>query len=199
MRIIAAQDTFIDLGETRAYLRELKEGIILFGENSFNPNDKRWRIQDISDMTKELPMTLIGTIDDETVAIVQQGKISLRHPVHFCGDHFQSQGNEPLSDVSYDPTRKVYAIVRICAAAPVPYKMSGKADLLLIPTGGIAWEDRLDEILESHNSSLKKNGCIVQAEHHGGSLFIYSLKEKEMVGTRIKTENDKYEYIAHEI
>lgn len=201
MRVIAAGDLYWNFERTKRYLSELGEGIVLFAEGSLSEDkhdQQDWTIEDIAQYTNSFPMTIIGERAGR-IHIVKNGLIT---PAQFAGgprhpDRQYLQADQ-LNNVSYEPGRKVLALSRICADAPTPYGGSGKADLLLIASGGIDWENTLDEVLEGHARSLKPNALIVQCDQHRGNRFIYSLEDKRMVGKEITGEQgDKY--IVHNI
>ena len=105
---------------------------------------------------------------------------------------------DQLNDVSYESKRKVLALCRICADVPTPYSGRGRADLLLIASGGIDWENRLDEILEAHERKLKPDALIVQCDHSKGNKFIYSLRHKNKVGKKVM-DKQRHGYIVYNI
>ena len=199
MRVIAAGDTYLKFERNKRYLLELGEGIILFAEGSFDSGGSLdWTLEDLAECTRDFPMTLIGE-KDERIYIVKRGIIT---PAQFADtiSHTEQEYGEvdKLKDVSYEDGRRVLALSRVCAYAPQPYEGNGKADLLLIASAGIDWEDRLDEVLEVHERSLKPNALIMQCDHHQGNRFIYSLRDRRMVGDEVIGEQGD-RYIVHNI
>ncbi len=200
MRLVAAGDLYWSFERTQRYLSELREGIVLFAEGSLSSekHDRQdWTIADIARHTRDFPMTIIGERNNR-IHIIKNGLVTR---AQLTGEEYldeQYREADQLHDVSYIPGREVLALSRICADAPTPYEGSGRADVLLIASGGVDWERRLEEVIEAHARSLKPNALIVQCDHHTGNRFIYSLRARRKVGKEITGEQgDKY--IVHEI
>ena len=202
MRLIAGGDTYSKFEKTKEYLSELGEGIVLFAEGSFRSDDRDWTLDQLAEYTRDLPMTIIGE-KNARIHIVKEGIIT---PAQFYSEWGIPQSSESpyreadhLHDVSYKPGRPIMALSRICADAPTSHEGEGKADLLLIATCALDWEEEgIDVILEAHERNLKPDAFIVQSDYHQPNKFIYSVKDKKMVGEEV-THKQGDTYIVHEI
>jgi len=204
MRIIAAGDTYREFERTKKYLSELGEGIVLFAESSFDTEKGLdWSVEDLAQYARDFPMTIVGEKDERIhtlkKGIIAPAQITLTQLCFPNPDQeAQCRRADMLNNVSYDPNKKVMALSRICASADIPYKGSGKADLLLIASGGIDWKERIEELIYAHKRTLKPNALIVQCDQHEGDKFIYSLSDGKMVGTKM-TGQQGDEYIVHNL
>ncbi len=200
LKIVAAGYPYCQFEKTLNYLQQIGEGVVLFGEDSFaQDRDNDWTIEQFAQQTKDMPMTIVGEKDGR-IYIVNSGTITPAQRDYSSTEEEWEQYStlDKRYDVSYDTHRKLRAITRICADGSRPYQGKGRADLLLIATAGIDWEERLDELVEAHEKALTKNALIVKSGTHHEQRFIFSLKERAMVGER-KEVGQKDWYMVYEM
>jgi hypothetical protein len=193
MKIVAAGNTYSDFENTLKYLFEIKEGIILFSEGSFDPAEGlNWTLNDLAKHTKDLPMTLVGEKENQ-IRIVKNG-LSFRAQLNsLMEEEFWCKRTDILYDVSYKSEKKILAFSRICADGITPYSGKDLADLLLISSGGMDWKEDINSLLKSHKDSLEPNSLIVQSDIHMGNEFIYSMEKERFVGKeKVNFLGDKY-------
>lgn len=172
---------------------EFCEGVIVLPEGSFDglsdrvyTGRKHWSLELIQDITRELAITVIGQRKNDSL-IVKNGNIlsAQRKGIENC--MLRVERDTPY-DVSPISSSTVYAICRVCAFGSVPYTGSQKPRLLCISSGGIDWSDEDDAggipaLLKAHRNHLIDDAYIVQADHHRGRKFIYSVADKKIVSS----------------
>lgn len=176
MKITAVPHTHPYLEETIKLLDRIGEGIILFGECSFEFSrwgvHMDWGIEELAHYTHGRPLSLVGTAH-HMIYILKAGCVTCEKDT---GGRYA---------VSYDPARDISALIRICAFGDEPCRDGERAQLLLIPSAGAHWERSIDSLLAVHKPLLRPDAHIVSSELMGDS-FIYSIAEQHMVGEAIK-------------
>lgn len=201
MKIIAGVDTSIDFESTKKFLDTIDEGIVVFPEGSFDKaKGLGWTIKDLQEYTQNKAMTLIGSANDRDY-IIRNGNIEKAQwgPLIKLTDEDWWEKSNKIYEIGYETQNKVDAILRICADGETPYEKNGKADILIVSSGGVDWKNDIEHIKEIHKNSLKEDGLIVQSDQHLGTKFIYSLKENDFVGEEHFFEDNKDDkYVLYE-
>jgi len=180
-------------------LDAIGEGIVLFGENSFDSGkgEDYENIGWLADYSAGKNITLIGE-RNKRIIILRNGKIIPAQFSSNAGGGIDFEDYDKMHDVSYKRDRKVNALSRICADGNKRYFGNGKTDLLLISNGDNDWKDRIQELASIHKPYMNADGFIIMSNQHLGDNFIYSLNRKKLVGEKkqVKIGSEEYHFTA---
>ena len=201
MKSVATKSILKSFSEIKNFASYIEEGVILLPETSFDSQMLGNNLEELIEYTSDYPVTIIGEKDSQ-VDIIKKGKIISAQVKSNPFNNALYKKTNRLYNISYDSKIKVRALIRICSDAIKPYKGKEKADLLLIPSCGINWEEGIEALLKVHQKSLKSDALIIHSGAYVklapelGNQFIYSLKHKSFVGIK-KEISQKHSYIIY--
>jgi len=201
MKFVATKSILKNFSEIKNLASYIEEGVILLPETSFDSQIVGTNLEELTEYTSNYPVTIIGEKDSQ-VHILKKGKIISAQVKSSPFNNSLYKKTNQFYNISYNPKINVRALIRICSDAIKPYKGKEKADLLLIPSCGINWGEKIEELLEVHKESLKPDALIIHSGAYVelypelGNQFIYSLKHKSFVGIK-KEISQKHNYIIY--
>lgn len=200
---IAAAHLSNSLEENQKMFSQIGSGVVLLSEGSLDTESYYgdWTIDDIAAITRDSALTIIGE-KKQRVRIIRGGQIIL---AQYATDDWiarspdYEQEADKVYDVSCDNRYKLSAICRVCAGGNDPFIRSEKYRILFILSGGVDWEDEIEDLLLIHGNHIEPNGYIVQCNQHFGNKFIFSVAERKMVHQKFKTTSDDRGCVTCEI